>query len=133
MLERLVIVLVLAIVGYVAYRLFNRRTVERATRTAEFDPILLEFENGTPGILLFTADFCAPCKTQQQPAIAKVVIETGAQYFQVNVENDPNAAERWGVLSLPTTYILDKDGKPRDVNHGVTSVDKLKQQLQAVS
>lgn len=133
MIERLIIVVILAALGCLGCRLYNRRKLDRVTRTAQFDPVLLEFNAGTPGILLFTADFCAPCKLQQQPAIQRVVNETGVQYIQVDVAANPEAAERWGVLSLPTTYILDKDGKPREVNHGITPAEKLKQQLQSAN
>jgi protein-disulfide isomerase-like protein with CxxC motif len=38
-------------------------------------------------------------------------------------------ANEWGVMSVPTTFILDKDGRPRQINHGVARAEKLLAQL----
>jgi hypothetical protein len=48
------------------------------------------------------------------------------------VQANPQAASLWGVLSLPTTYILDHQGQPREVNYGVASTEKLKKQLLSI-
>ena len=135
MLERLLILGIFVLAGVVAYRLFNRGRVRQARVTASYDPLMLQLKPNLPSIMLFTADYCFPCKAQQRPTIERLVGELGAdavQFIQVDVENDPDAAQRWGVMSLPTTYILDRDGQPHEVNHGVTSAETLKRQLQAV-
>ena len=41
----------------------------------------------------------------------------------------PTVADHWGVLSVPTTFIIDPQGQPRRVNHGLTSRSKLAVQL----
>jgi hypothetical protein len=38
----------------------------------------------------------------------------------------------WGVLSVPTTFILDTKGRPRLMNHGVVREDKLLYQVRKV-
>jgi hypothetical protein len=38
----------------------------------------------------------------------------------------------WGVLSLPTTFIIDMKGHPRGVNHGATRAARLIDQLNAI-
>jgi hypothetical protein len=40
-------------------------------------------------------------------------------------------ADYWGVLSAPTTFIIDARGQPRAVNHGLASMEKLLRQLEA--
>jgi len=51
------------------------------------------------------------------------------QVIEVNALNQPDAADRWGVLSIPTTFVLDGRGALREVNRGVAGTDTLKQQL----
>lgn len=131
MIERIVLT-TLIIVGFmVAYRVWNWLQMQRITQT---DPLLVNFESGKPGVILFTADHCAPCKFQQRPALQRLKAETQElQVIEVDVEANPEAAQRWGVMSLPTTYVLDKAGQPKAINHGVTSTEKLKQQLESIA
>lgn len=137
MLERLLIFAVVVGLVYLAYRVLKGRQLERITRQIEItpDPLLAEFKQGVPGVMLFTADFCAPCKTQQRPAIQRLLQQVGTdrlQVIEVDVQANPQAASLWGVLSLPTTYILDSKGQPKEVNYGVTSTEKLRKQLETV-
>jgi len=131
MLERLLIVIVFASAGFIAYRLFQRWELWRTTRIAPRDPLLATIRPGVPTILYFTTPTCAPCKTQQRPAIRQLLndLGEGIQVIEVNALDDPAAADRWGVLSVPTTFVLDRTGRPHDVNHGVAGADKLKRQI----
>ena len=85
-------------------------------------------------MLYFTTPTCAPCKYAQRPALSKLQTQLGeaVQVIQVDATEDPDAATRWGVQTVPTTYILDGAGKPLHVNHGVADVNKLTTQVQAV-
>ncbi len=133
MLERLIILVALTIVGLTLYRGCKWCGLRRATRLANHDPLLAEFIPGKPGILYFTADGCAACKTQQQPAFARLRGLPGyedVQIIQVDADQRLHDAERWGVMSLPTTYVLDTQGQPKAVNYGVASAEKLRKQIQ---
>jgi thioredoxin-like negative regulator of GroEL len=132
MIERIIILVVLIALSMIAYRAFN---LWKLRRINEQDQLFTHFAPGKPGVVLFTAEYCYPCITQQKPAIHRLVEQIGEkaiQVIEVDVEKNPEVAQRWGVLSLPTTFILDRDGKPRDINHGVTSTEKLKRQLELV-
>jgi thioredoxin 1 len=135
MIERLALVIVLALVGWAAYCCLRRGHVQRARAAAPTDPILTGFEPGTPAIVYFTLPTCLPCKTQQQPALQKLQTELGerVQVIQVDVTEQPDAAERWQVFSAPTTFILDAHGQPRQVNHGVATAEMLKLQLETLA
>ncbi len=136
MIERLILIGLLALLGVAAYRYFQRGQLKRATTQVRIDPLLLDYRAGVPGVMLFTAEYCAPCKFQQRPNIQRALAQVGeerVQFIQVDVQQHPEAAQRWGVMSLPTTYILDADGQPRDVYHGVVSAERLQAQLLAVS
>jgi len=89
---------------------------------------------GVPAILYFTTPDCAPCKTVQRPALHTLQEELGdgLQVIEVNAVEQPDLADYWGVLSVPTTFIIDSTGQPRRVNHGVARVEKLRKQLEEV-
>lgn len=89
---------------------------------------------GVPAILYFTTPACAPCKTFQRPALARLKdrLGDGLQVIEVDASARPNLADYWGVLSVPTTFIIDRRGRPRRVNHGVASAEKLFKQIEEV-
>jgi thioredoxin 1 len=88
---------------------------------------------GRPALLYFTTPDCAPCRTVQRPAVLKIkqTLGEGLEVVEINAQDQPEMARAWGVLSVPTTFILDRSGKPLHVNHGVTSVEKLMRQLES--
>ena len=89
---------------------------------------------GTPVLLYFTTPTCAPCKTIQRPAIQKLQQRVGErlQVVEIDASARPEVASQWGVLSVPTTFIIDKQGRPRHVNHGVATADKLLKQVHEI-
>lgn len=90
---------------------------------------------GRPAILYFTTPECVPCKTVQRPALERLqmIMGDGVQVIEVDAALQPRLADYWGVLSVPTTFIIDADGNARRVNHGITSADKLQAQIEEVS
>lgn len=135
MIERLLIVLVVFGVGVLLMRIFATRRVKQAQTTALTDPILSGRRTGIPTVVYFTMPTCVPCQTQQQPALLRLQNELGEniQIIKIDAAQDPDAANRWGVFSAPTTFILDKIGQPRQVNYGVADTIKLKRQIEAVN
>ena len=91
------------------------------------------YRAGVPAILYFTTPTCAPCRTIQAPAIEELRAQFGArlQIVKVDASEKTELADQWGVLSVPTTFIIDAQGRPRHVNNGVTPATKLRLQLRA--
>ena len=87
---------------------------------------------GIPAVLYFTTPNCAPCKTVQRPALQRLQAHLGdrLQIIEVDAAAQPELASRWGVLSVPTTFIIDARGQLRHVNHGATRAEKLIQQIE---
>jgi hypothetical protein len=54
------------------------------------------------------------------------------QVVEIDAAERPELARRWGVMSVPTTFVLDARGKARYVNNGIARADKLLRQIQAV-
>jgi thiol-disulfide isomerase/thioredoxin len=87
-----------------------------------------------PVIVYFTTPDCVPCKTVQRPAIDKVSVMLGEnlEVVEIDATKRPDLAKRWGVMSVPTTFLLDGRGEARYVNNGVARVEKLIQQIQTL-
>ena len=134
MIERLILTLVLAAMGILAYRAFVRHHIRRAAASATSDPILSDLKPGVPAIVYFTTPMCVPCRTQQQPALARLQTELGdnIQIVSIDATEDSAAADRWGVFSAPTTFVLDGYKHVRQVNHGVADTPKLRRQVDAI-
>jgi len=85
--------------------------------------------DGRPVILYFTTPECVPCKTIQEPAISKLVMEYGQdsiQIVRIDAAVKPDLASQWKVLSVPTTFIFDRAGEIKHINRGVSDYHKLK-------
>ncbi len=132
MIERLLIVLVFAVLLALSIRLVRRWQIVRAARIAPADPLLATLRPGVPAILYFTTPTCAPCRTRQRPTIQRLLAELGdrLQVIEINAAEQLDAAQRWGVFSVPTTFVLDGEGRPRAINTGVAGLETLRAQLQ---
>lgn len=84
-----------------------------------------------PAILYFTTPDCVPCKTQQRPELQKLRDEYrgSLQIIQIDATQQPKVADYWGVLSVPTTFVISSRGQARAMNPGVASAKKLLSQL----
>ncbi|HEY8529140.1 MAG TPA: thioredoxin [Paenibacillaceae bacterium] len=78
----------------------------------------------------FWAPWCGPCR-MQEPIIEELAREMGdrATIAKLNVDDEPELASRYGVMSIPT-LILFKDGQPVDKLVGLQSKETLKARLQ---
>lgn len=83
-----------------------------ATRTvtdASFDAEVLG--SAKPVIVDFWADWCGPCHM-----LSPELEELGAEYadkievVKVNVDENPETASRFGIISIPTVYLF-QDGE----------------------
>lgn len=130
MLERIIISLALIAIFVVAYRLFQARHRLRVqAATGQRTPL----GNGQPSLLYFWSDDCAPCVTQAhflrqlpEQVMQQVRIE------KIDAEKERETAARYGVFTLPTTMLVDRQGSVRHVNYGLTDARKLTGQLESV-
>ncbi len=132
MLERFALALLISLSLGLSYWLIGRLLLARnARRALRLD----EYRLGRPAILYFTTPDCAPCRTIQCPALESLVELLGAQLqiIEVNALEQPELADVWGVLSVPTTFLIDAQGRPRGMNHGVARAPKLLAQLQKIA
>lgn len=80
----------------------------------------------------FWAPWCGPCR-MQGPIIDELSEELKgkANIAKVNVDNEPELAGQFGVMSIPT-LILFKDGQPVDKMVGLQSKAVLQSKIQSL-
>jgi thiol-disulfide isomerase/thioredoxin len=117
--------------GAFAYWLINQRLLIRA-RNNVF-ALFNELPN-KPVLIYFTTPDCAPCKTVQRPAIDRVsnLLGEKLEVVEINAYEQPDLAKIWGVMSVPTTFVIDERGEARYVNNGIARAEKLLEQIQAL-
>ena len=100
------------VAGFVVYWLINQRLLVRAQSNIF---TLFDTLPNKPVIVYFTTPDCAPCKTVQRPALQKVTTLLGenVQVVEIDATERPDLAKTWGVMSVPTTFLLDARGEAR--------------------
>lgn len=131
-LSRAVFTVVIIAVGIIGYWLVNQRLLVRAK--SNIFTLFNQLPN-KPVIVYFTTPDCAPCKTVQRPALNRVtqILGDSLEVVEIDATQRPDLAKQWGVMSVPTTFLLDARGEARYVNNGVTRAEKLMEQLQTFS
>jgi len=117
--------------GAFAYWLINQRLLIRA-RNNVFT--LFNKLPNKPVLVYFTTPDCAPCKTVQRPAIDRVsnLLGEKLEVVEIDAYERPDLATTWGVMSVPTTFLIDERGEARYVNNGVARAEKLLEQIQTL-
>lgn len=128
-LERLVLAALISGLAAGAYLLFNRYVLRQAASKLGRLPA---YQPGLPALVYFTTPTCTPCKTMQRPVIERLKTRYGRwfQVIEVDASQHPEIAREWGVMTVPTTFVIDASGKPRYVNQGIAAAEKLIQQLE---
>lgn len=130
----LVIVVLIAALGvaYAIGRLITLRAgmIRAGEEAANVDTSDLGLSHTGPTVLHFSAEWCGPCA-----GVRRVVDQVCAElpevaHVEIDMDANPEAARRLSVLSLPTTIIFDRDGRPRYRTSGVPKAADLRSALE---
>jgi thioredoxin-like negative regulator of GroEL len=116
-----------------AARVVARRRLRRARAlpTDETWQALGTAPDGRPAVVAFSTPSCAACHTAQRPALAQ--LESRAQgavrVLEVDAAARPEVARKFGVLTVPTTAILDPSGRLTALNNGFAPLSRLAEQV----
>ena len=94
-----------------------------------------ENKQGKPiSILAFSSDDCRQCHQLQEPALQRVVEARSdlVSIVEVDAPTSPELTERYSVLTVPTTVILDASGKAHAINYGFANTKRLLEQIDSV-
>ncbi|HEY4032623.1 MAG TPA: thioredoxin family protein [Ktedonobacteraceae bacterium] len=139
---RLIIVLALSlcVLGFVWV---SQRIIERKRHQASSaDLPLTSKELGEAGaisptrvrILAFASEDCHQCHTLQAPVLRRVKEAHGdaVTVIEIDAPNSPELTQRYHVLTVPTTVLLDVKGKAHAVNYGFTNAQSLLKQVDEI-
>lgn len=131
MIERLLILLgvTLAVVAvWGALRAWRSITLRRLSSQSPFSSIV---PPGKPAVVAFSAPYCRDCHTLQEPALARLEqnLSQRVNVKSLSALDYPDLVEQLGILTVPSTVVIDAQGTVRHLNLGYASDTKLREQL----
>ncbi len=127
-----VVVAALAVAFVIGRVLTRREGVLRSTEGVSFGGEVPELglQAGRPAIVHFSAGWCGPC-AGVRPVVDDVCAELPAvTHVEIDMDANPSAARQLSVMSLPTTFIFDGDGRQRYRSLGVPKAADLRSALE---
>ena len=125
-------VLVVALgVAYVVGKLLTARSgsLRQTQPDDDIDTTDLGLSGTGPTIVHFSAVWCGPC-TSVRRVVDQVCEELpDVAHVEIDMDENPGAARKLSVLSLPTTFIFDADGRQRYRTAGVPKAADLRSAL----
>ena len=123
--ERLLIAAVIILLGVSVYAFYKGLHMLGASRLI---PAL-----SRPTVLYFRSDSCGPCVAQARYLEQLHAEFDGRVAFEkIDADRDLETAGKYGVFTLPTTMVVDRDGTVRHINYGLTDARRLTTQLRSV-
>jgi thiol-disulfide isomerase/thioredoxin len=120
-------------VAYVIGRLLTLRSGmlrQTAEDAADVDTTDLGLSGTGPTVVHFSAAWCGPCAGVRR-VVNQVCTELPeVAHVEIDMDANPGAARRLSVLSLPTTFIFDADGRQRYRAPGVPKAADLRSALE---
>jgi hypothetical protein len=85
-------------------------------------------------ILAFSSADCRQCHELQIPALQRVLEARGTKVSvaEVDAPNSPELTQRFRVLTLPSTVIMDSAGRAHAINYGFANTQRLLEQVDEV-
>jgi thiol-disulfide isomerase/thioredoxin len=118
-----------AIVGWLITRRAGTVRATDPTTSDDVDNTDLGLSSEGPTVVHFSASWCGPC-TQVRRVVDQVCDDLDrVAHVEIDMDASPEAARRLSVLSLPTTFIFDADGRQRYRTAGVPKPDDLRSAL----
>jgi hypothetical protein len=85
-------------------------------------------------ILAFSSADCLQCHQLQMPALQRVQEARGrdVSVLEVDAPSSPELTQRYRVLTLPTTVVLEATGRAHAVNYGFANTERLLEQVDEI-
>jgi hypothetical protein len=105
----------------------------RVDSPSRFWSALGQRPDGRPALVVFSSAGCAACRTAQEPAVEAVASRLGGalRIMQVDIASQPQVGRVFGVMTAPSTVVLNAEGGVGSVNQGFAPAERLAGQLSA--
>ena len=118
-----------AIIGWLMTRRAGKVQATDPKASDDVDTSDLGLSADGPTVVHFSASWCGPC-AQVRRVVDQVCDDLDqVAHVEIDMDANPGAARRLSVLSLPTTFIFDADGRQRYRTAGVPKADDLRSAL----
>ena len=122
-------------IAYVINRLIALRAglLKATPDTTDADPVDtsdLGLSATGPTIVHFSAVWCGPCAGVRRVVDQVCADLPGVAHVEIDMDDNPDAARRLSVLSLPTTFVFDADGRRRYRASGIPTGADLRSALE---
>jgi thiol-disulfide isomerase/thioredoxin len=118
-----------AIIGWLMTRRAGDVQATDPTASDGVDTSDLDLSPDGPTVVHFSASWCGPC-AQVRRVVDQVCDDLDqVAHVEIDMDANPGAARRLSVLSLPTTFIFDAEGRQRYRTAGVPKADDLRSAL----
>jgi thioredoxin-like negative regulator of GroEL len=118
-----------SVIGWLMTRRSGAVRATDPTASGDVDTADLGLSSQGPTVVHFSASWCGPC-AQVRRVVNQVCDGLDrVAHVEIDMDANPSAARRLSVLSLPTTFIFDADGRQRYRSAGVPKADDLRSAL----
>ncbi len=118
--------------AFVVERLLTLRAglLKAAAEAPSIDTSELGLSDTEPTIVHFSAPWCGPCATVRRVVDQVCADLPTVSHMEVDIDANPEVARKLSVLSLPTTFVFDADGRQQYRSSGVPTDDELRSALE---
>lgn len=121
-----------ALVVYALWRLWQRRQLSALRQVTAPIRVPTGVAGGKPTVLYFTTAECAQCRLQQTPILTQLQSKVDVAVHKLDAVEQEALARVYGIMTVPTTVVLDPQLRPVAINHGVAPLHKLQGQIASV-
>lgn len=84
-----------------------------------------------PEVFYFYTQDCVQCRAQQWPALEELAERLPERFtmHRIDALAEPGLADRFGIITVPSTVVVDRTGHVHALNYGYADVDRLEQQV----
>ncbi len=130
MLERVLIVAAIALAAALLYTLWRHWQQRQLQGLQEAPPALPpSVQGGKPAVLYFTTQECAQCRLQQTPILAQLQARLDVAVHKLDAIEQRALADLYGIMTVPSTVVLNPELRPVAINRGVAPLQKLQRQI----
>ena len=128
--ERLLLLVLIGAAAALVWLGFRWRAA-RLRRSNARDVLVRFGVDRPPLVMAFTTPECVPCRTMQRPALQELQrrYPQRVEVRELDAAAVPDLADRFGIMTVPSTVVIDPQGGVVAINYGLARWEKLAGQL----